>query len=235
MGSPGVRAQRTLATRRRMVKAAYDLFCTQGYLGTTMAAVASRAGVAGPTVYYTFTTKAALLGEALGAAIVGFDRWHEPPAEIKGMAEILPWHHWWDTLLAAPTSSAALAVFITNGCEVLDRVAPLMPAMHGSAGDPEAAGFVRRNDENRTDAYREVLRVVAAKPSGLRAEVSLNEATDVVSVLFSPEVYQAFSARGWTRLQSTHFYVSALTAQLLVEEPRRTPSSNPAAGIGWSD
>ena len=235
MGLRGVRAQRTLATRRRMVRAAYDLFCTQGYLGTTMAAVASRAGVAGPTLYYTFATKAALLGEALGAAIVGFDRWREPPAEITGMAEILPWHHWWDTLLAAPTSSTALAVFITNGCDILDRVAPLMPAMHGSAGDPEAAGFVTRNDENRTDAYREVLRVVAAKPAGLRPGIPLDQATDIVSVLFSPEVYQAFTARGWTRNQCTDFFVSALTAQLLVEAPRRTPSSNPAAGMGWSD
>jgi len=56
-----------------MVKAAYDLFCAHGYLGTTISAVAAEAGVAVPTIYYTFGTKAALFGDALGAAIVGFD------------------------------------------------------------------------------------------------------------------------------------------------------------------
>lgn len=215
-----MRAQRTLATRRRMVKAAYELFCTHGYIGTTMAAVASRAGVAAPTVYYTFATKAALLDEALGAAIVGFDRWREPPGLTEGMAEILPWHSWWNTLLAAPTSAEALTVFVTNGCGILARVAPLMAAMHGSAGDPEAAGFVARNDKNRADAYRDILRVVAAKPPGLRAEIPLDQATDIVSVLFSPEVYQAFSARGWTRHHCRNFFVSALSAQLLLHHCR---------------
>ena len=34
-----------------------------------------------PTIYYTFGTKARLLDEALGAAIVGFDRWREPPPD----------------------------------------------------------------------------------------------------------------------------------------------------------
>jgi AcrR family transcriptional regulator len=56
-----------------MVKAAYKLFCSNGYLGTTINAVAKEAGVAVPTVYYTFGTKAALLAESMGAAIVGFD------------------------------------------------------------------------------------------------------------------------------------------------------------------
>ena len=39
----------------------------------------AQAGVAVPTVYYTFGTKAALLDESLGAAIGGFDRWPVPP------------------------------------------------------------------------------------------------------------------------------------------------------------
>jgi AcrR family transcriptional regulator len=36
-------------------------------------AAAGEAGVAVPTIYYTFGTKAALFGDVLGAAIVGFD------------------------------------------------------------------------------------------------------------------------------------------------------------------
>ena len=81
MSTPSTRADRALVTRRRMVRAAYDLFCERGYLGTTISEVARQAGVAVPTIYYTFGTKAVLLEESLGAAIVGFDRWREPPSD----------------------------------------------------------------------------------------------------------------------------------------------------------
>ena len=67
------RRERTLATRRRMVGAAYRLFCEKGYVATTMEAIAREAEVAVPTLYFTFRTKGAILGEALGAAVMGFD------------------------------------------------------------------------------------------------------------------------------------------------------------------
>ena len=102
-----------------MVKAAYELFCSNGYLGTTISAVADEAGVAVPTVYYTFGTKAALLGESLGAAIVGFDLWREPPPEPIDIVELLPWHQWWADFEAAPTSADALDIFVTHGVDVL--------------------------------------------------------------------------------------------------------------------
>ena len=97
------RADKALATRRRMVNAAYDQFCANGYLGTTITAVAKGAGVAVPTIYYTFGTKARLLDEALGAAIAGFDRWHEPPLD-PSIEELLPWHRWWTDFQFSPIS-----------------------------------------------------------------------------------------------------------------------------------
>src|SRR3990170_2940471 len=96
------RAERALVTRRRMVKAAYELFCGRGYLGTTIAAVAKEAGVAVPTIYYTFGTKAVLLDESLGAAVVGFDRWREPPPDPQ-IDELLPWNEWWGDFESSPT------------------------------------------------------------------------------------------------------------------------------------
>src|SRR5258708_38526773 len=67
------RKERTLAARRRMVGAAYRLFCEKGYVATTMEAIAREAHVAVPTLYFTFRTKGAILGEVLGAAVMGFD------------------------------------------------------------------------------------------------------------------------------------------------------------------
>src|SRR6476469_8199473 len=132
-GSTTTRAEKALGKRRRMVKAAYDQFCANGYLGTTITAVATDAGVAVPTIYYTFGTKARLLDEALGAAILGFDRWHEPPAD-PSIGELLPWHHWWADFNAAATSTEALGMFLAHGVAILERAAPLMAALHGAAG-----------------------------------------------------------------------------------------------------
>src|SRR5690349_24501774 len=145
------RADRTLATRRRMVRAAYELFSTHGYLGTTVAAVAQQAGVAVPTIYYTFGTKAALLGESLGAAIVGFDRWREPPLD-PGTTDLLLSHQWWGAFQAAATAEAAFDVFISNGAGILERVSPLVAAVQAAAGDPEAAGIIMVSEQRRVES-----------------------------------------------------------------------------------
>jgi AcrR family transcriptional regulator len=216
MAAAPTRAGRALATRRRMVRAAYGLFCAQGYQGTTISAVAAAAGVAVPTVYYTFGTKAALLGEALGAAVVGFDRWREPPAAPVDMAELLTWHAWWAGFAAAPTAAQALDLFITHGVGVLERVAPLVAALHGAAGDPEAAAVVRTAEERRVEAYRTVVRTIARKPGGLRRSVTEATATDIVVALFSAELHQALAAgRGWSPARCTAFFRELLAAQLL--------------------
>src|SRR5262245_6712996 len=72
---PSGRKEKALATRRRMLKAAYDAFCERGYAATTMNDIATRADVAVQTLYFTFHTKGAILEESVGAAIIGFDRW----------------------------------------------------------------------------------------------------------------------------------------------------------------
>ncbi len=214
--APPTRAERALTTRRRMVKAAYELFCDNGYLGTTISAVADEAGVAVPTVYYTFGTKAALLGESLGAAIVGFDLWREPPPEPIDIVDVLPWHGWWADFEAAPTSAAALDIFITHGVGVLQRVGPLIAAMHGAFGEPDAAEVVRTGEERRVASYREVIRVIASKPGGLREGMSVARATDVVVVLFSADLYQALAVgRGWSHSRCVDFFREILSAQLV--------------------
>lgn len=222
MSSSTTRAERALATRRRMVKAAYDLFSDNGYLGTTITAVAREAGVAVPTVYYTFGTKAALIGEALGAAIVGFAHWREPPPAPVGIVELLPWHAWWADFETAPTSTEALDIFISNGVDILRRVAPLVAAMHGAVGDPEAAEVVRIGEERRVDSYRQVSRVLAGKPGGLRDRLSVTTATDILVALFSAELYQALAVgRSWSHARCTAFFHEVLSTQLLDSPPRK--------------
>ena len=216
MSTASTRAERTLATRRRMVKAAHELFCSNGYLGTTISAVAERAGVAVPTVYYTFGTKAALLGESLGAAIVGFDSWREPPQDPIDIRDLLPWHMWWASFEAAPTSADGLDIFITHGVQILRRVGPLIAALHGAVGDPDAAEVLRTGEQRRVQTYREAVRILARKPGGLRRGLPVPTATDIVVVVFSAETYQALAAgRRWSHSRCTNFFREVLSAQLL--------------------
>lgn len=226
MSRPVSRAERALATRRRMVKAAYSLFCSNGYLGTTINAVAKEAGVAVPTVYYTFGTKAALLAESLGAAVVGFDLWRQPPAEPIDITELLPWNAWWSDFQAAPTSADALHVFISHGVQILGRVGPLIPAMHAASGEPEAAAVVRAGESRRVASYREAVGTLVRKPGGLRPGLSEADATDILLVLFSADVYQALAVgRGWSARRCVGFFEGILSAQLMAD--RRQDTTDP--------
>jgi AcrR family transcriptional regulator len=198
-----------------MVRAAYDLFSAKGYLGTTISAVAKEAGVAVPTIYYTFGTKAALLEESLGAAIVGFDRWREPPRDPQ-VDELLPWHDWWGDFTASPTSRAAFDIFFSHGVGILERAAPLVAALHGAAGDPEAAEVLRISEERRVEVYRESIRVIADKKGGLRPDLTTVKATDILIVLFNADLYQSVRAgRRWSAGRTAAFLRELLSAQLL--------------------
>jgi len=57
-----------VATRRKLVRAALDLFTTRGYHATTTPAIAARAGVAEGTIYRHFASKEALLNEVVREA-----------------------------------------------------------------------------------------------------------------------------------------------------------------------
>lgn len=210
------RAERALENRRRMVAAAYRLFCESGYPGTTMTAVAAEAGVAVQTLYYTFHTKAELFGETVGAAVVGFDNWGQPAHESIAVDELPQMLTWWGEFKAAPDSAAALKVFVHHGVDVLERVAPLVAAFHGGAGDPDVVGVVHLGEERRVDSYRAVVRTLGGKEGGLRRGLTISDATDVLLVLFSAEVYQALaSGRGWPRARCERFLYDVLDSQLL--------------------
>ena len=59
------------ATEARLVDAATRLFVRNGYVATTLTAVAEEAGVAPRTVYLRFGTKVALFARVMDVAVVG--------------------------------------------------------------------------------------------------------------------------------------------------------------------
>src|SRR6476661_5378262 len=181
------RKERTLAARRRMVGAAYRLFCERGYVATTMEAIAREAHVAVPTLYFTFRTKGAILGEVLGAAVMGFD---EPVGP-----EDAPWYRAFE---AEPDPRRSLTILVENTAPILRRVAPLLAATHAAAGDPEVMAISELSQARRRDGYRVIVRQLAGK-GGLRQGLRVARATDILLVLLGPQLFDALeNGRGWS-------------------------------------
>jgi AcrR family transcriptional regulator len=80
--SDGVRATRKEATQARILRASMDLFATRGFEGTSISAIASRAGVSRGAVFWHFGSKAALFKEACVRFFVPF--WREFDKSLAG-------------------------------------------------------------------------------------------------------------------------------------------------------
>jgi AcrR family transcriptional regulator len=179
---PDSRKQRARATRRRMVEAAYRLFCQRG-LGVPLTAVAAEAGVAVQTVYFTFHTKVELLREALQYAVHGDDR-PEPPHERP----------WFTQMVAEPDPRRAVDILLLGTQGIYDRLAPLAAVFH--SGDPEVAAMWRHSEELRHTGMGLMVDQLLAKG---HPRLDLDAATDVAYVLLGFDSYRGFVIdRGWT-------------------------------------
>lgn len=202
-----IRMERTLATRRRMVGAAYRLFCEKGYAATTMETIAREAEVAVPTLYFTFRTKGAILGEALGAAVMGFD---EPMRPVDA--------GWYQEFTGELDPRRALKILVENTTPILLRVGPLLAATYAAASDPEVASVSALGEQRRHDDYRAIVQILARK-GGVRRGLTVARATDILLVLLSPQLLDALAnGRGWSVADCNRWLVEVLSQQLLLPE-----------------
>jgi AcrR family transcriptional regulator len=187
-----------------MVGAAYRLFCEKGYVATTMEAIAREAEVAVPTLYFTFRTKGAILGEALGAAVMGLDE----PLGPEGAP-------WYGAFEAEPDPPHALKILVENSTPILRRVGPLLAATYAAAGDPDVASVHALGEQRRHDGYRAIVQILARKGS-LRRGLTIARATDILLALLGPQLFDALAnGRGWSVAECDHWLVEVLSQQLL--------------------
>ncbi|HTL35648.1 MAG TPA: helix-turn-helix domain-containing protein [Kofleriaceae bacterium] len=216
----GGRRERALATRRRILHAAYALFRERGYAGTTMDAIAQEARVAVQTLYFTFHTKAAILDETIGAAVTGFDSWVPPTSgvatlDIKNPAVLRQYHPWYGEIETTPSARRGLQVFVDAAVDIMERAAPLTTSMHQAASDPDAKAVLETGKQRRYEAYSLAVRMLAKKRPGLRDGLTVKRATDVLFTVFSDELYQMLRERGWKPREVHTFLLDLLTKQLL--------------------
>ncbi len=195
------RQAKAALTRARMLDAAYELFCAEGYRATTMEAIAARAGVAVQTVYFTFHTKDALLQEVHDRTVLGDDA--TPP----------PLQAWYRAVTAEPDVAEAVTTIVEGVAEILARVAPMLPVFHAVSADPAGAVF-RRAEELRRDGYDNLITTLETK-APLWTGLSHTHATDLLFVLLGPELYRTLVIeRGWSQHQWAQWTATTIIRDL---------------------
>lgn len=174
-----LREEQARRTRERILDAARETFRDKGYGATTLADIASVAGVAEPTVRATFKTKPTLVEHLLRLAIRGDD----------SEAQLQEQEAFQAILTAADPNT------------LLDRHADLAAAVHGRSWDVlEIARGAASSDpaiaeiyEQRPQARRKNQRAVAKRLAELGALPqgrSVETATDLLWLYTSHELYR---------------------------------------------
>jgi len=182
------RTRRSLATRRCILDAARASLLAKGYRATTIASIARDAGVHVDTVYELVGRKPIIVRTLVETAISGTDEAVE--AEERDDVRRI-------RSLTDPRQK--LAIYAAAVRSVMARMAPLFVALRdASTTEPEAAAIWTEISERRATNMRTFAADLAAV-DGLRADLPIADAGDIVWALNSPEMYLLLTRdRGWS-------------------------------------
>ena len=180
------KAEQAAATRLRIVEAATTLFLRDGFLSTTMAAIAREAGVAVQTLYLAFGSKTAILQASFDAALKG--------GESEGVLE----QDWYLGALAEPDGPTALGLFCSGGSRIVARGSAVFAVIRAASSDPEVAELLTHNKQLRYDGFAAIIEALATRP-GFAPGLSTYDALGILYTVFSEDTYLLLVAEhGWT-------------------------------------
>jgi AcrR family transcriptional regulator len=206
------RRQRSARTRARIIDTATRLFLDQGYLATTIEAIAEHAGVAVQTVYYVFGTKPKLLAAVLDVTIAGDP---EPVTTLQ--------RPWVEQLRAETNPAHAVERLVDASVAIVARTSPVYEVVRQAAGDSEVKVLLDDTKRGRRHDQHQLVDILA-QCGHLDAEVDVDTAADIVYALINEEVFQLLTQDcGWS-IDQFHRWASSLLVQQLVGAP---PTSAP--------
>jgi len=214
---PTRRQRKAIETRRRVLDSAERLFAGEGYVATTIAAIADDADVAVQTVYAIFGTKRAILTELLAARTVGDDL----AGPLAARAD-------WQAMEQEPNAEQQLAMLAAIATKIGARMAGLYEVMAGAAGsDPEIADLLKKQQLVRYRDQRRVARVLARRGQ-LRRELAEVRAADIIWAIANPRMYHTLvDDRGWTPDEYEQWLAKTLQNALLSNEGDERAMSGP--------
>ena len=185
------RRARSAATRQRILEIARELLVEVGYRATTIAAVAARADVNVDTVYALVGRKPVLLKELIEQAISGTDS-----------AVVAEERDYVKAVIAEADPAQKLVIYAAAVRQIQERMAPLFLALRDAAAtEPEAQAVWREISDRRADNMRKLARDLS-EAGGLRDDISIEAAADVIWAMNSSELYVLLTVeRGWSSTQ----------------------------------
>lgn len=205
-------SERSRRTRQRIIEAAARLFVRDGYLQTTMSAIAAEAGVAYQTLYLSFGSKVAILRAAFDVAVAGDD---EPIPMLE--------RDWIQRIDQEPDGPRAVRIFVGAVALIFAREYPLYAAITAATADPEISDELARLKAQRYQTYSAIIARLAAKP-GFTRSLNHERVAQVLYTVVSDETYGLLVAEhGWsladwtqwaTRAASTELYPTRMSVRL---------------------
>jgi AcrR family transcriptional regulator len=196
------RARQAAATRGKVAAAASELFAENGFDKTTITQVAARAGVAVPTVYALFSSKAGIVQEILSEARFG-PSYKAAVARARGER--------------SPVDRLKRTAAIARG--VYDGERRLLDLWRGAEMlSPDLAAVVLDAEHRRRDLQAPTIDLLIER-GALKRGLKREDARDLLWSLTARELYRLLVVnRGWSgRKYERH--VGNLLAQALLEEP----------------
>jgi AcrR family transcriptional regulator len=200
-----VREERRAHTRASIRAAAGRLFVRDGYVATSMRAIAAEAGVGERTMYDAFPTKSALYAHCLGVAIVG-DELDIAAIDRDAYAEALGHQDPIEILTATVDFNVAL----------LDRAGDLIfVGIEAQAAEPELRAMGREAEKATHDFYTKLV-VALQRRGALAVGMTITTAADIAFTLGSPFVHRLLRReRGWSTARYRSWLITTLQQQLL--------------------
>jgi AcrR family transcriptional regulator len=200
-----------------MVRAAHELFCERGYTGTRMTDVAAAAHVAVQTVYFTFHTKSELLQACYERAVLG----EEDPAPPQKQP-------WYGAVLAAESGEEALLHFAAGYASIATRAAVLDDVIRSATHEPEAVAVRVRSEQLRREGFAVIVEHLHGR-FGLRADLTITTATDLLLTLAGPAVYRQLAVDyRWEHDRYVEWLAGTLAEALL--QDGADPGAEPSGG-----
>jgi AcrR family transcriptional regulator len=195
------RQRQAAETRHRIFEAAQALFTRDGYVTTTMAAIAEHAGVAVQTVYASTKSKRDILKGILDLAISGEDE--QVPIQASSQ---------WREIEAQPDPRTKLRRLARLHREICVREAPAFAIMADAAGsDPEIRTLMHHMADQRYQDHHRLAKTLH-QTGHTRPGVSPRRAADIISALANEQTYLALVRdRQW----ATQDYEDWLADQLI--------------------
>jgi AcrR family transcriptional regulator len=199
-------------TRDGVVAAAEQLFLTDGYAATTIAAIAAAAGVSVETIYKSFGGKPGLVRAIRTRALAG-----EGPIPAEQRSDRLR--------LVETDPHRLLAQWGKLTTEVAPKVAPILLLVRSAAAsDAEMAELLSELDADRLRRMTTNARHLQ-RAGHLRAGVTLSDAVDTLWTYSAPELYELLVLRrGWKLERYGRFIADAMAAALLRPSAQRKPA-----------